>query len=118
MEKGEILLSLIQDFNEFIYPECVRRKALLGKVVEVRDGKVWWLLSSGATATTALTSHKKYRIGDICYMVGINSPSYFSKLFLKQFGMTPKDFEKQYQSGKQIIITQEIKNVEAGEGTK
>ena len=26
----------------------------------------------------------KYRIGDICYMVGINSPSYFSKLFLKQ----------------------------------
>ena len=60
----------------------------------------------------------KYRIGDICYMVGINSPSYFSKLFLKQFGMTPKDFEKQYQSGKQIIITQEIKNVEAGEGTK
>lgn len=52
VEKGEILLSLIQDFNEFIYPECVRRKALLGKVVEVRDGKVWWLLSSGATATT------------------------------------------------------------------
>ncbi|NDV58041.1 two-component regulator propeller domain-containing protein [Bacteroides sp. 519] len=52
----------------------------------------------------------KYRIGDICYMVGINSPSYFSKLFLKQFGMTPKDFEKQYQNGKQFVITQEIKN--------
>ena len=33
-------------------------------------------------------------------MVGINSPSYFSKLFLKQFGMTPKDFEKQYQKWK------------------
>ena len=44
--------------------------------------------------------------------------SYFSKLFLKQFGMTPKDFEKQYQSGKQIVITQEIKNVDAGAGTK
>lgn len=54
----------------------------------------------------------KYRIGDICYMVGINSPSYFSKLFMKQFGMTPKDFEKQSQSGKQIIITQEIKNID------
>jgi len=39
----------------------------------------------------------KHRIGEICYMVGINSPSYFSKLFLKQFGMTPKDFEKQNQ---------------------
>lgn len=57
----------------------------------------------------------KYRIGDICYMVGINSPSYFSKLFLKQFGMTPKDFEKQSQSGKQIILTQEIKNVDTGD---
>ncbi len=39
----------------------------------------------------------KYRIGDICFMVGINSPSYFSKLFLKQFGMTPKEFAKQNQ---------------------
>lgn len=39
----------------------------------------------------------KHRIGEICYMVGINSPSYFSKLFLRQFGMTPKDFEKQNQ---------------------
>ena len=54
----------------------------------------------------------KYRIGDICYMVGINSPSYFSKLFLKQFGMTPKDFEKQYQSGKQTIIPQDIRNTD------
>ena len=43
----------------------------------------------------------KYLIGDICFMVGINSPSYFSKLFLKQFGMTPKDFEKQSQADKE-----------------
>ena len=45
----------------------------------------------------------KYLIGDICFMVGINSPSYFSKLFLKQFGMTPKDFEKQSQADKEKI---------------
>lgn len=37
----------------------------------------------------------KYRIGDVCYMVGINSSSYFSKLFFRQFGVTPKAFEKQ-----------------------
>ncbi|MDR0574071.1 MAG: response regulator [Tannerella sp.] len=42
-----------------------------------------------------LIQEGKYRIGDICYMVGINSPSYFGKLFMKQFGMTPKEFEKQ-----------------------
>lgn len=39
----------------------------------------------------------KHRIGEVCYLVGINSPSYFSKIFLKQFGVTPKDFEKQHQ---------------------
>ncbi|WP_369793892.1 two-component regulator propeller domain-containing protein [Prevotella sp. 10(H)] len=37
----------------------------------------------------------EYRIGEVCYLVGINSPSYFIKLFQKQFGMTPKEFEKQ-----------------------
>ena len=36
----------------------------------------------------------KHRIGEICYL----SPSYFSKIFLKQFGVTPKDFEKQNQA--------------------
>lgn len=65
VSKGEIVLSLIKDYNEFIYPECVRRKSLTGKVVEIRDGKVWWLLSSGATSTTTTLPLKKYRIGDI-----------------------------------------------------
>ena len=32
------------------------------------------------------------RVNEICYMVGFNSPSYFSKCFLKQFGVLPKDF--------------------------
>ncbi len=32
------------------------------------------------------------RVSEICYMVGFNSPSYFSKCFLKQFGVLPKDF--------------------------
>lgn len=37
----------------------------------------------------------KYRVGEVCYLVGINSSSYFIKLFHKQFGMTPKEFAKQ-----------------------
>ena len=32
------------------------------------------------------------RVNEICYTVGFNSPSYFSKCFLKQFGVLPKDF--------------------------
>jgi len=42
-----------------------------------------------------LIQEGRYRIGEICYLVGINSSSYFIKLFQKQFGMTPKEFSKQ-----------------------
>lgn len=42
-----------------------------------------------------LISQGGYRVSEVCYLVGINSPSYFIKLFQKQFGMTPKEFEKQ-----------------------
>ncbi|MDR1122001.1 MAG: response regulator [Dysgonamonadaceae bacterium] len=37
------------------------------------------------------------RIGEVCYLVGINSSSHFIKLFQKQFGMTPKEFARQQQ---------------------
>lgn len=35
-----------------------------------------------------------FRVNEICYMVGFNSPSYFARCFLRQFGMLPKDFAK------------------------
>lgn len=41
----------------------------------------------------------EHRINEVCYLVGINSPSYFTKLFSSQYGMTPKEFERQ-QKGK------------------
>ena len=44
---------------------------------------------------SALIAEGSYRTGEVCYIVGINSPSYFIKLFQRQFGMTPKEFEKQ-----------------------
>ena len=39
-----------------------------------------------------LLKEGKSRGNEICYTVGFNSPSYFSKCFLKQFGVLPKDF--------------------------
>ena len=33
-----------------------------------------------------------YKINEICYMTGFNTPSYFTKCFQKQFGVLPKDF--------------------------
>lgn len=46
-----------------------------------------------------LIQEGEYRVGEVCYLVGINSPSYFIKLFQKQFGMTPKEFAKQQAGG-------------------
>lgn len=40
-----------------------------------------------------LLKEKSYKVNEICYMVGFNSPSYFSKCFQQQFGVLPKDFE-------------------------
>lgn len=39
-----------------------------------------------------LIKERKYRVSEVCYLVGINSPSYFNKLFQKQFNMTPKEY--------------------------
>ncbi len=39
-----------------------------------------------------LIKENKYPIGEICYIVGFNSPSYFAKCFQEQFGMLPKDY--------------------------
>jgi signal transduction histidine kinase/DNA-binding response OmpR family regulator len=40
-----------------------------------------------------LLKEKTYKVNEVCYMVGFNSPSYFSKCFQQQFGVLPKDFE-------------------------
>lgn len=34
----------------------------------------------------------KYRVNEVCVMVGFNTPSYFSKCFFEHFGKLPKDF--------------------------
>ena len=39
-----------------------------------------------------LLTENKYRVNEICYMVGFNSSSYFSRCFQKQFGMKPGEF--------------------------
>ena len=39
-----------------------------------------------------LLLENKYRVNEICYMVGFNNPSYFSKCFQKQFGVKPLDY--------------------------
>lgn len=43
-------------------------------------------------AAARMLREKRYRVNEISYRVGYNSPSYFSKSFLKQFGMKPLEY--------------------------
>lgn len=78
---------------------CMSRSSLLRKIkILFNLSPVDFIRLIRLKKAAELIQEGKYRIGDICYMVGINSSSYFSKLFLKQFGMSPKEFEKQNQA--------------------
>lgn len=45
-----------------------------------------------------LLAENDCQVNEISYMVGISAPSYFIKLFYRQFGMTPGDFVKKVQN--------------------
>ena len=45
-----------------------------------------------------LLSDGKYRISEVCYMVGINKPSTFAAYFKEQFGVLPKEYIKTHKS--------------------
>lgn len=81
---------------------CMSRSSLLRKIKMLFNlSPVDFIRLIRLKKAAELIQEGKYRMGDIGYMVGINSSSYFSKLFMKQFGMTPKEFEKQNHAVKE-----------------
>lgn len=77
---------------------CMSRSSLLRKIKTLFNLSPIELIRLIRLKKAAeLIQEGKYRIGDVCFMVGINSSSYFCKLFFRQFGVTPKGFEKQCQ---------------------
>ena len=89
---------------------CMSHSSLLRKIKTVFNLSPVELIRLVKLKKAAeLIQEGKYRIGDICYMVGISSQSYFSKLFFKQFGITPKDFEKQCQKKQQGMVPEQLK---------
>lgn len=75
---------------------CMSHSSLLRKIKIVFNMSPVELIRTVKLKKAAeLIQEGKYLIGDICYMVGISSPSYFSKIFFAQFGISPKDFERQ-----------------------
>lgn len=106
-EDEEFMARVIQVINDNIADEgfnvermadelCLSRSSLLRKIKTLFNlSPIDFIRLIRLKKAAELIQDGKYRVGEICYMVGFNSHSYFSKLFCKQFGMTPKDFEKQ-----------------------
>lgn len=83
------------DFSIDVLAEqlCISRSGLFAKIktlVEMTPNELIQLVRLKKAAELLAT--QKYRINEICYQVGFNNPSYFSKCFQKQFGVLPKDF--------------------------
>lgn len=99
-----------EDFNVETLTDilCMSRSNLLRKIKSIFNLSPLELIRVIRLKRAAeLIKEGKYRIGEICLMVGINSPSYFSKLFYKQFNVSPKDFaqkcQQQSRQGDNII---------------
>lgn len=71
----------------------VSRSGLFAKIKSLADmtPNDMILLVRLKKAAQLLREHK-YHVNEICYMVGFSNPSYFSKCFKRQFGITPVDF--------------------------
>ncbi len=103
----EFIDRVIETIHKNIADENLNVEYLAGKMFMNRSSLLRKIKSiSGMSAVdfvkvvrlkraATMLSEGRYRIGEVCYAVGINSPSYFSKLFQQQFGMLPKEFERQ-----------------------
>ncbi|MBQ9285616.1 MAG: response regulator [Bacteroidaceae bacterium] len=77
---------------------CMSRSSLLRKIKTLFDmPPLDFIRLIRLKKAAELIQKGRYRMGEICLMVGFSNHSYFSKLFCRQFGMTPKDFEKQIE---------------------
>ena len=72
---------------------CISRSGLFSKIKTLANVTPNELIQIVRLKKAAvLLSENKFRVNEICYMVGFNSPSYFSKCFQKQFGIKPGEF--------------------------
>lgn len=80
---------------------CMSRSSLHRKIKEVSNlTPIDFIRLIKLKKAAELMQEHGYRTNEVCEMVGISSPSYFIKLFQKQFGMTPKEFTSQKKKTK------------------
>lgn len=71
------------------------RSSLLRKIKEVTDTTpIDFMRVIRLKRAAEILREGKYKVNEVCYLVGFSSTSYFAKVFQKQFGVLPKDFVK------------------------
>lgn len=73
----------------------VSRSSLFAKVKEITGTTPHQLILDARLEEAARKlSEGNCTVNDVCYMVGFNSPNYFSKCFKQKFGCNPRDWRK------------------------
>ena len=106
-EDEELMQKAIEVINKHLSDEtfnveamadamCMSRSSLLRKIKQLFDmPPLDFIRLIRLKRAAVLIQEGKYRISEISEMVGFANHSYFSKLFLRQFGVTPRNFEEQ-----------------------
>ena len=72
---------------------AISRSGLFAKVKQLTGETPNNLINQARlNAAAKLLSEGKHSVGEICYLTGFSSPSYFSKSFSAQFGFTPHEW--------------------------
>lgn len=83
----------VRDISEYIHvsPNYLGKIYFLNTGEHLRD----YINSVKLQKAREFLAARKYQICEVAAMVGIDDQRYFSKLFKKRFGVSPKDFGKQ-----------------------
>ena len=74
---------------------AISRSSLFAKTKELTGETPNNLINQARlNAAANLLAEGHHSVGEICYMTGFSSPSYFSKIFVSQFGLTPHEWAK------------------------
>lgn len=72
---------------------CIDQKQLYRKLKQLTgDTPVSFIRKQRMKRAAALLKQHRFTVSEVMYQVGFSSASYFTKSFIKEFGVSPKDF--------------------------
>ena len=99
MKLHEVVDENMQDpefgLDEMAENLCLSRSTLNRKIKSVLNMTPNDYIRLERLKRAASLLKEDYKINEVCYMVGFNSPSYFTRCFRAQFGILPKEVLKE-----------------------